>query len=145
METKDKEQQAKQNFAEFLNDRGLFYKKAESFNDINEIVKAGEEYARQYHSNEVDLEGLEKQYYQFAISGGLQNETDMIDIDEVWKYFKPHLKTPEPKESDAVEFGKWINKNATQDSYKNNKDDWMTIDKKGLTTQELYQQFLNSK
>lgn len=34
-----------ENFAVYLNSKGLFYKKVENFKDINLIAKAGDEYA----------------------------------------------------------------------------------------------------
>ncbi len=37
-------------------------------------------------------EEIKKLYYEAAIRGDLQNETDLIDIDAVWNFFAPHLQ-----------------------------------------------------
>lgn len=36
-------------------------------------------------------EEIEKEYYEWAIRGDFQNETDLIDIDKAWDYFSEKL------------------------------------------------------
>lgn len=43
-------------------------------------------------NKENTIQQIEKEYYEWAIRGDFQNETDLIDIDKIWDYFQKKLQ-----------------------------------------------------
>lgn len=120
----------------------IYYNQNDVFEMLNEVNNS----ARQFNSNEVDLEGL---YNQFKQTFHYEFDFNEKDWKDCFNFFLPYLKTPEPKESDAVEFAKYISTSYTlmesNDKYFHNNWDGYIDNLIIYTTERLYQQFLNSK
>lgn len=65
------------------------------------------------------MDKLKSEYYEMAIRGDFQNETDIIDIDSVWKYFEKHLSEIQYK-LETSKFDLEIAKKKNEGNYKEN-------------------------